>query len=449
LAKSEARKREVTFMHITITGNLGSGKSTYCRLLNEKYQFEVYSTGKVQRELARQMNMTTLELNQLMCSDKKYDNMIDDATTKISRENKDKDIIFDSRLAWHFVEHSFKVFVSVSLEVAAERVMNDQRGAEEKYSSLEEAKKLLAERAATERVRYKDIYNLNYMDFSNYNLVIDSTFCSPDKIVEIILKEANEFYQNANQPETTKLWQRFRDLSLKEFSEVYKTLNIEFDSYAGESFYSDKMDEVVQILKDKHLLKDSEGAKIVDLEKLGLPPIMILKSNGTTIYATRDLAAAIYRKRTYDFYKNIYVVGGTQALHFKQIFSTLGLMGFDWGKNCVHVSTSLVKFADKKLSTRKGDVIFAKDVINEAIHKTTEVIDKKNPNLENKAEVAKKVGIGALLYTFLKNNREKDVVFTWEDALNFDGDSGPYVQYTYVRGKSIVRKAGIYLKPPI
>jgi cytidylate kinase len=183
---------------------LGSGKSTYCRLLNEKYQFEVYSTGKVQRELARQMNMTTLELNQLMCSDKKYDNMIDDATTRISRENINKDIIFDSRLAWHFVEHSFKVFVSVSLEVAAARVMNDQRGAEEKYSSLEEAKKLLAERAATERMRYKDIYNLNYMDFSNYNLVIDSTYCPPDLIVEIILQEAKEFYLTSNAPETTK-----------------------------------------------------------------------------------------------------------------------------------------------------------------------------------------------------------------------------------------------------
>jgi cytidylate kinase len=192
-------------MHITITGNLGSGKSTICKLLNEKYQFEIYSTGKVQRELARQMNMTTLELNQLMCSDRKYDKMIDDETARISRENKEKDIIFDSRLAWHFVEHSFKVFVSVSLEVAAERVMNDQRGAEEKYSSLEEAKKLLAQRAATEKVRYKDIYNLNYMDFSNYNLIIDSTYCSQDKIVEIILKEAKEFELKKEASEITKM----------------------------------------------------------------------------------------------------------------------------------------------------------------------------------------------------------------------------------------------------
>lgn len=245
-----------------------------------------------------------------------------------------------------------------------------------------------------------------------------------------------------NDPEAVELWQKFRDLSLREFKELYDKLGITFDSFAGESFYSDKMDEIVQILRDKNLLEDSEGAQIVNLEQFGLPPILILKSDGATIYATRDLAAALYRKRTYNFYKNVYVVGGTQSLHFKQIFNTLGLMGFDWYKDCVHVSTSLVKFADKKLSTRKGDVIFAKDVMNEAIHKTMEVIENKNPNLENKEEVAKKIGIGALLYTFLKNNRDKDVVFKWEDALNFDGDSGPYVQYTYVRGKSILRKAG-------
>ena len=180
-------------MHITITGNLGSGKSTICKLLGEKYQFEIYSTGKVQRELARQMNMTTLELNQLMRSDKKYDKMIDDETSRISRDNREKDIIFDSRLAWHFVESSFKVFISVSLDVAAMRVMNDTRGVEEKYTSFEEAKRLLAERAATERLRYKEIYDLNYMDVSNYDLVIDSTYCLPDRIAEVILAEAREY----------------------------------------------------------------------------------------------------------------------------------------------------------------------------------------------------------------------------------------------------------------
>jgi cytidylate kinase len=180
-------------MHITITGNLGSGKSTICKILEDKYGFEIYSTGKVQRELAREMNITTLEMNQLMCSDRKYDTMIDDATARISRENRDKNIIFDSRLAWHFVEQSFKIFLSVSLDVAAERVINDNRGKEEKYASLEEAKDMLAARAATEDKRYKDMYNLNYFDFSNYNLVIDSTYNTPEKIASIIMQEAKKF----------------------------------------------------------------------------------------------------------------------------------------------------------------------------------------------------------------------------------------------------------------
>jgi CMP/dCMP kinase len=180
-------------MHITITGNLGSGKSTICKILEDKFGFEIYSTGKVQREIARELNITTLEMNQLMCSDRKYDTMIDDTTARIARENRDKNIIFDSRLAWHFVEQSFKVFLSVSLEVAAERVMNDNRGKEEKYSSFAEAKEMLAARAATEDKRYKEMYNLNYFDFSNYNLVIDSTCCTTEKIASIIMLEAKKF----------------------------------------------------------------------------------------------------------------------------------------------------------------------------------------------------------------------------------------------------------------
>lgn len=182
-------------MHITITGNLGSGKSTVAKLLSEKYNFEVYSTGKVQRELAQQMNLSTLELNQLMMSDRKYDHMIDDETARISRDNKDKNIIFDSRLAWNFVEHSFKVFVSVNLDVAADRIMHDQRGSVEKYSSIEEAKELLAKRAQTESIRYKDIYNLNYMDFSNYDFIIDSTYCNQNIIAEIIMEESKKYYE--------------------------------------------------------------------------------------------------------------------------------------------------------------------------------------------------------------------------------------------------------------
>jgi cytidylate kinase len=266
-------------MHITITGNLGSGKSTYCKLLNEKYQFEVYSTGKVQRELARQMNMTTLELNQLMCSDKKYDNMIDDATTRISRENKDKDIIFDSRLAWHFVEHSFKVFVSVSLEVAAVRVMNDQRGAEEKYSSLEEAKKLLAERAATERVRYKNIYNLNYMDFSNYNLVIDSTYCPPDKIVEIILKEAKEFYNNGCKSQTTKMLvspkRLLKDTDIHPEDET--TLQVLISDYRKVPYAIDEVIRVRKTEEDYEVIDGLDQAKAAYLAQVFYVPVEVIK----------------------------------------------------------------------------------------------------------------------------------------------------------------------------
>lgn len=265
-------------MHITITGNLGSGKSTICKLLNEKHQFEIYSTGKVQRELAREMNMTTLELNQLMCSDKKYDKMIDDATTRISRENKDKDIIFDSRLAWHFVEHSFKVFVSVSLEVAAVRVMNDQRGAEEKYTSIEEAKMLLAERAATERVRYKDIYNLNYMDFSNYNLIIDSTDCTPDKITEIIVKEANEFYQNNNQPETSiTLVSPSRLVKDEEITQEDEIRLSKLISEYQKGIYV--IDETVKVKKpddDYEVIEGLDQAKAAYLAKVPYVPIQLV-----------------------------------------------------------------------------------------------------------------------------------------------------------------------------
>lgn len=180
-------------MHITITGNLGSGKSTVCKILEDKYGFEIYSTGKVQRELARELGLTTLEMNQLMMSDPKYDTMIDDTTAKLSRENRDKNIIFDSRLAWHFVEQSFKVFLSVSLDIAAERVMNDNRGKEEKYATLKEAKELLAARAATEDKRYHFMYQLDYFNFTNYNLIIDSSCTSPEIIASIIISEAKKF----------------------------------------------------------------------------------------------------------------------------------------------------------------------------------------------------------------------------------------------------------------
>ncbi|NMM65001.1 arginine--tRNA ligase [Clostridium sp. P21] len=242
--------------------------------------------------------------------------------------------------------------------------------------------------------------------------------------------------------EETKLWQRFKDLSLKEFKIVYNMLGVEFDSYAGESFYNDKMDAIIEEIDKKGLLTDSNGAKVVMLDDYNMPPCIIKKSDGATIYATRDLAAASYRKKTYDFYRNIYVVGAAQSLHFKQLFTTLKLMGHDWADDCKHVAFGLVRFADKKLSTRKGDVIFLEDLLNEAVEKTLEVINEKNPDLENKEEAAKKIGIGSVVFAYLKNNREKDIIFDWKEILSFDGETGPYVQYSYARGKSILRKAG-------
>lgn len=256
--------------------------------------------------------------------------------------------------------------------------------------------------------------------------------------------EARHHFKNLEEgkEEETALWNKFKDMSLKEFNKVYEMLGVKFDSYAGESFYSDKMEPVIEEIDEKGLLVESQGAKVVMLDEYNMPPTIIKKADGASIYATRDLAAAFYRKKTYDFYKNIYVVGIDQSLHFKQVFTTIGLMGHKWSKDCVHVPFGLVRFADKKLSTRKGDVIFLEDLLNEAVAKTLEIINEKNPSLENKEETAKKIGIGAVVFTYLKNTRERDIVFDWKEMLSFDGETGPYVQYTYARGKSILRKAG-------
>lgn len=236
------------------------------------------------------------------------------------------------------------------------------------------------------------------------------------------------------------LWRQFRELSLLEFKAVYEKLNVEFDSYAGESFYSDKMERIIGVLEEKNLITESNNAKVVMLEEYNMPPIMIKKGDGATIYATRDLAAALYRKETYDFFKNIYVVGTPQSLHFKQVFKTLELAGYPWAKDCVHVGFGLVKFPDKKLSTRKGDVVLLEDLLDQAVETSRSLIDEKNPELENKGEVAKKVGIGAVIFTYLRNYREKDIVFDWKEMLSFEGETGPYVQYTYARARSILRK---------
>lgn len=242
--------------------------------------------------------------------------------------------------------------------------------------------------------------------------------------------------------EEVALWTKFKDLSLKEFDKLFEMLNVKFDSFAGESFYQDKMDAVIEEIDAKGLLVESNGAKVVMHDDLNIPPCIIKKADGATIYATRDLAAVFYRKKTYDFYKNLYVVAKDQALHFKQVFSTVKKMGYEWADDCQHVPFGLVRFPDKKLSTRKGDVVFLEDLLNEAVVKTAEVINEKNPNLKDKEEVAKKVGIGAVVFAYLKNSRERDIIFDWDEMLSFEGETGPYVQYTYARGKSILRKLG-------
>lgn len=238
-----------------------------------------------------------------------------------------------------------------------------------------------------------------------------------------------------------ELWTRFRDLSLKEFERVYEILRVKFDSYAGEAFYNDKMEGIIKVLKEKGLLVESNGAQVVMLDEYNMPPCIVLKGDGASIYATRDLAAAIYRKENYNFYKSIYVVGSPQALHFNQVFKVLELAGNEWANDCVHVKFGLVKFADRKLSTRKGEVVLLDDLLRESINKTVEIIEEKNPNLKNKEEVAKKIGVGAVVFTYLKNSREKDIVFDWKEILSFEGETGPYVQYAYARAKSIIKRA--------
>ena len=241
--------------------------------------------------------------------------------------------------------------------------------------------------------------------------------------------------------EAVELWKRFKDLSLKEFNNIYSILGVDFDSWAGESFYNDKMDIVVKELEEKNVLTYSNGAKVVMLDEYNMPPCIVVKSDGASIYATRDLAAAMYRKKHYNFDKCIYVVGKDQILHFKQVFKTLELAGHTWAKDCVHIPFGLVKFADRKLSTRKGNVVLLEELLKEAVAKTLETINVKNPELKEKEMVAKEIGIGAVLFTYLKNSREKDIVFDWDEMLSFEGETGPYVQYSYARAKSILRKA--------
>ena len=243
--------------------------------------------------------------------------------------------------------------------------------------------------------------------------------------------------------EALAIFESFKQITLREVQKVYDRLGITFDSYAGESFYNDKMQPVIDTLKSKNLLKMSEGAEVVDLEEYGMPPCLILKKDGTTLYATRDLAAAIYRKKTYNFYKNLYVVAYQQNLHFRQIFKVLELMGYEWAKDCVHVPFGMVSLEGAgSLSTRKGNVVFLSDVLDSAVEKAREIIDAKNPDLPEKDKTASDVGVGAVIFGALSGSRIKDISFSLEKALSFDGETGPYLQYTHARCCSILDKAG-------
>ncbi len=241
--------------------------------------------------------------------------------------------------------------------------------------------------------------------------------------------------------EAIALWEWFRDESLQEFSRIYELMNVQFDSFAGEAFYNDKMDRVVELLEDKQLLVESDQAQVVELLEEELPPCLIKKSDGATLYATRDLAAALYRKENYDFDLSLYVVGNEQSLHFKQLIAVLEKMGCQWAKNMVHIPFGMMLKDGKKMSTRKGKVVLLEEVLNESIEMAKNNIEEKNPKLTNKDAVAKQVGVGAVMFHDLKNYRMNDIEFSLEEMLRFEGETGPYVQYTYARACSILRKA--------
>ena len=259
-------------------------------------------------------------------------------------------------------------------------------------------------------------------------------------------KEAREYFRliESGDKEANELFDWFKQLTLDYVKKIYERLDVHFDSYAGERFYTDKMQPVIDELRQKGLLKESNGAQIVDLEEYGMPPCLILRSDGASLYATRDIAAAIYRKNTYDFYKCLYVVAYQQNLHFRQIFKVLELMGKEWAKDLVHVAYGMVSLEDGAMSTRKGKVVWLEDVISKCVEKAYKVVSEKNPDLENKADIAEKVGVGAVIFGALYNNKIKDITFSYDKVLSFEGETSVYVQYTCARAASVIEKAGDY-----
>lgn len=269
-------------------------------------------------------------------------------------------------------------------------------------------------------------------------------FENESKKNESLIVEAREWFvkMEQNDPEALEIWNWFKDISMVEFERIYDLLGISFDSYLGESFYRDKVPALVEKLKEMELLVESQGAQVIDLEKYDMPPCLITKSDGGSIYHSRDIAAILYRKEKYNFEKCLYVTGLEQALHFKQIFTAIEVMGYDWSDGLIHVPYGLVSLAGEKLSTRGGNIIYAEDILNEAIERAHNAIIEKNPSLVDKDATAKKVGVGAIIFHDLFNQRIKNVDFSWKEVLNFDGTTGPYAQYTYARAKSVLRKAG-------
>jgi len=292
---------------------------------------------------------------------------------------------------------------------------------------------------------WKDEYDFTQSEIQAI-LKIYIRFNQEEKEKPELTEMAREYFKRLEEgnKKEVETWQWIRKISLENYQKTYDLLNSKFDSYNGESYYNDKMDAVVDEIKEKGLLKESEGAQVVDLEKYDMPPCIIITSAGTTIYATRDLASLKDRINKYDFDKAIYVVGNEQRLHFKQVFKVLELMGYpEYAAKCEHVPFGLVVDKDgEKIGSRKGNSVFLEDILKEAIQKVEKIIEEKNPNLDNKEEVAKKVGVGAIIFNDLSNSRIKDEIFDWDMLLNFQGETGPYIQYIYVRTRSLLEKAG-------